>query len=167
MFSPPKRLPLDTLTENYYLPTTLVAATESIGLQTAPFYPQTNLSPQAHQHISARLNWPQSFIRHINACIALLNSKQLHPSLAPFTPHFQRSENREAVEVGSASLTARHLIFRLHSIKMGDSGQLMSTMTFSSISATAAFYRNWLGNRTQSPAKLEVVYCCMTGCYNC
>lgn len=43
----------------------------------------------------------------------------------------------------------------------------MSTMTFSSRSSTADFNRGWLGDRAQSPAKLEVVYCCMTGCYNC
>lgn len=92
---------------------------------------------------------------------------KLKPILTLFRLYFQPTEKWEAVQAGTASLTTRHLIFRLHSIKLGGSGQLMSTMTFSSRSATAAFNHGWLGDETQSPAKLEVVYCCMTGCYNC
>lgn len=71
------------------------------------------------------------------------------------------------MEVWRAGPTARHLIFRLHSIKLGDSRQLMSTMTFSRISATVAFNHSWLGDRTLSPARLEVELYYTTGCSSC
>lgn len=64
-----------------------------------------------------------------------------------FLLHFRHHKNREAEELGPASRTSRHLIFRLYSIKLGGCGQLMSTMTFSSISATAPFNHGWLGRR--------------------
>lgn len=71
-----------------------------------------------------------------------------------------------SVEAGTAGLTGRHLIFRLHSVRLEGSGQLMSTMTFSSWAAAVAFNHGWLGDRAQSPSKLEVVCRCMTGCNN-
>lgn len=77
-----------------------------------------------------------------------------------------RRKAATSFRVGAAGLTARRLIFRLHSIKAGSSGQLMSTMTFSNMSAIVTFNHRWLRDGVQSPASRAMVrLCMMSGCY--
>lgn len=57
---------------------------------------------------------------------------------------------------GAGGLTARHLIFRLRSIKPRGSRHLMKIMTFSNMSATVTFSQCSLRDGVQSLARLEV-----------
>lgn len=61
---------------------------------------------------------------------------------SPGAFHRETAEGRSR----APSLPARHLIFGLHSLKPGGGRQLMSAVTFSFISATAAFNHSWLGD---------------------
>lgn len=166
-----------TLTGSYYLPVALAAAQQLLGVQSykqhlpthrlTSYLLRTNTSPpQLNDSVLETTSilhmMHHRFITSLNSC------RQLTPIFTPFRQHFQHNENHKAVEIRAAGLTVRHLIFRLHSIKLGGSGQLMSTMTFQQHICQSGLRSRLTGRRgLESLARLEVVCCCMTGRFDC
>lgn len=74
------------------------------------------------------------------------------------TPSFSRAvlAPREPQKF-SAGAADTHLIFRLHSIMAGGTGQLMSTMPFSNMSATVTFNQRWQSRASVSSQTGEAV----------
>lgn len=91
-----------------------------------------------HVILKKKKNNPGIAIGAFNASICLRYVDASSKKFSAFRPEAFQHETAQG-RSKAPSPPARHLIFGLHSLKPGGGGQLMSWVTFSFISATAAF----------------------------